>query len=1096
MVIVMKVIDNKFEKLGDDLKNTIKPNSKLQVCASIFSMYGFESLKKELAKIDSLRFIFADPTFVSTVSNKKESREFELDLHNREKSINGSEYEVRLKNELNGKAIAKECAKWIEQKVKFKSNINFNPIDKFINIENKSGLFNKNNLITYLNVEQFNTIGFGYEKGNSLFTTVTKVDDNYEMTRFYIQSFDELWNDKNNFKDVTEDVLNFITDLYKENSPEFIYYIILYNIFTEFLEDISEDELANEKTGFKESVIWNTLYDFQKDAVLGIINKLERHNGCILADSVGLGKTFTALAVIKYYQERNKSVLVLCPKKLSENWNTYKTNYKDNILQADRFNYDVLFHTDLSRKKGISNGIDLSRVNWGNYDLVVIDESHNFRNNNARKDRETRYDRLMKEVMKAGVKTKVLMLSATPVNNKFLDLKNQLALAYEGRTDKIDEKISSTKSIDTILKNAQTTFNEWSKLPVEERASEELLSRLNVNFDFFKLLDSVTIARSRKHIEKYYNMSNIGKFPTRLKPISKSCEITDIDNFMSIKEISETLMKLNMSLYAPFDYILDNKLSYYEDKYDISVRGGQTSFRQADRERSLKILMRINLLKRLESSVESFRITLSKILEQINSILLAIENFENNGIDNNIEEMEVTNYNTDEDIEDLIDDEFSIGKKVKIDLKDMNTIGWKEDLLADYEILKYLLSEMSMVTPQHDLKLQQLIKLIANKVEHPINKNNRKVIIFSAFADTANYLYKNISLPLKQKYNLDTAKITGTGANECTLNINKDFNNLLINFSPKSKHREVIDPDATEEIEVLIATDCISEGQNLQDCDYLINYDIHWNPVRIIQRFGRVDRIGSDNEVIQLVNFWPNLSLDDYINLKNRVENRMLMLDISGTGEDNVLTNKSSDMEYRKEQLKKLQEEVVDLEEMNTGISITDLGLNEFRMDLVEYVNHNGDLSKVPNGMHSVVFANPELGIEKGVIYVLKNINNEVNINNMNQLHPFYLVYIKEDGTIISNHLSVKNTLDILRKISKGQTKPIKEAYMNFNEETDDGKNMKKYSELLNESIESIINIKEENDIDSLFRSGGTTMLKNDIKGLEDFELISFMVVI
>ena len=1092
----MKVIDNKFIKLGDDLKNTIKPNSKLQICASIFSMYGFESLKKELSKIEFMHFIFTDPTFVSTVSNTKETREFEVNIHSREKSINGSEYEVRLKNELNGKAIAKECARWVREKVQFKSNINYSPIDKFINIENKKSLLSKNNLTTYLNVDQFNTIGFGYEKGNSLFTTVTKVDDDYEMTKYYMKSFDELWNDKNNFKDVTDEVIAFLTDLYKENSPEFIYYIILYNIFTEFLEDISDDELANEKTGFKNSVIWNTLYDFQKDAVLGIINKLERHNGCILADSVGLGKTFTALAVIKYYQERNKSILVLCPKKLSENWNTYKTNYKDNILRDDRFNYDVLFHTDLSRKKGLSNGIDLSRVNWGNYDLVVIDESHNFRNNSARKDRETRYDRLMNEVMKAGVKTKVLMLSATPVNNKFLDLKNQLALAYEGHTDKVDKKISITKSIDTILKNAQKAFNEWSKLTIEKRTSDELLSRLNNNFDFFKLLDSVTIARSRKHIEKYYNMNEIGKFPSRLKPISKRCDITDIDDFMSINEISETLMRLNMSVYSPFDYILNNKLSYYENKYDIYVKGGKSSFRQADRERSLKILMRINLLKRLESSVESFRITLSKVLDQINGILLAIENFENNGIDSSFEDLEVSNYNSDDDVEDLISDDFSIGNKIKIDLKDMNTIGWKQDLLADSEILKSLLSEMNMVSPEHDLKLQELIKLIANKIEHPINKNNRKVIIFSAFADTVNYLYKNISLPLKQKYNLDTAKITGTGTNECTLNINKEFNNLLINFSPKSKHREIIEPEAKEDIEVLIATDCISEGQNLQDCDYLINYDIHWNPVRIIQRFGRIDRIGSDNKVIQLVNFWPNISLDDYINLKTRVEDRMLMMDIAGTGEDNILTNKSSDMEYRKAQLKKLQEEVVDLEDMNTGISITDLGLNDFRMDLVEYIKEHNDLDTIPNGMHSVVFANPQLGIEKGVIYVLKNINNEINIDNMNQLHPFYLVYIKEDGTIKSNHLNVKNTLDILRNLSKGKTTPIKDAYMNFNETTDDGKNMKKYSELLNASISSIINIKEENDIESLFRGGGTTMLKNDIKGLEDFELIAFMVMI
>ena len=1087
----MEVIDNKFKKLGDDLKNTIKPNSKIQICASIFSMYGFESLKKELSKIDNLKFIFANPTFVEDVSSKKESREFELSA--REKSVNGSEFEVKLKNELNGKTIAKACAKWVKEKAQFKSNINYDDIDRFINIKTYKN--NKEDYTTYLNVDKFNTVGLGYEKGNSLFTTVTKVDNDYEMSKYYMEQFNRLWEDKEKLKDVTDEVITFITNLYKENSPEFIYYVTLYNIFTEFLEDISEDELANEKTGFKESVIWNTLYDFQKDAVLGIINKLERHNGCVLADSVGLGKTFTALAVMKYYQERNKSVLVLCPKKLSENWNTYKTNYRDNILQSDRFNYDVLFHTDLSRTRGKSNGVDLSRVNWGNYDLVVIDESHNFRNNRARKEKETRYDKLMNDVMKAGVKTKVLMLSATPVNNRFKDLKNQLALAYEGNTDKIDEKISHTKSIDTILKNAQKAFNDWSKLPIETRTNDELLSRLNNNFDFFKLLDSVTIARSRKHIEKYYNMASIGKFPTRLKPISKRTEITDIDDFMPIKEISEMLMKLNMSVYAPFDYILNNKLSYYGDKYDISVKDGKSSFKQSDRERSLKILMRINLLKRLESSVESFKITLNKILGQINSILGSIDNFEKNGINTSYEDIEVTNYDTDEDVEDLINDEFSIGKKVKINLKDINTVGWKEDLNFDSQILKNLIFKINQVTPEHDLKLQELISIISNKVENPINNNNKKVIIFSAFADTANYLYKQISGPLKEKYNLDTAKITGSGTNECTLKISNDFNNLLINFSPKSKHRNIIEGDK-EEIDILIATDCISEGQNLQDCDYLINYDIHWNPVRIIQRFGRVDRIGSENEVIQLVNFWPNISLDDYINLKNRVENRMLMMDISGTGEDNVLTNKSSDIEYRKVQLQKLQEEVVDLEDMNTGISITDLGLNEFRMDLVEYVKLNPNLNKVPNGMHSVVFADKSIGLEKGVIYVLKNINSDVNIDNMNQLHPFYLVYIKEDGTVISNHLCVKNTLDIFRKISKNHLEPIKEAYMKFNDETNDGKDMMKYSKLLNESINSIINIKEESDIDSLFRSGGTTMLLNDIKGLEDFELISFMVIV
>jgi len=1084
----MKVIDNKLEKFGDDMKKEIKLGDKFYIASAVFSMYGFNELKNELNLIDGFEFIFTNPTFIKEEKKHKTERLFEINNYKREKSLLGSEFEIKLKNKLNGKAVAKECAEWIKKHARFKSNINNNPIQRFANI---------NDEVTYLNVDEFSSAGLGYQKDNTVFNPVTKINDNYEMTKYYLDNFKSLWNNEDLLKDVTDEVVEFISDLYKENSPEFIYYVILYNIFNEFLLDVSEDELANEKTGFKESVIWNTLYDFQKDAVLGLINKLEKYNGCILADSVGLGKTFTALAVIKYYQERNKSILVLCPKKLSENWNTYKTNYKDNILQKDRFNYDVLYHTDLSRKKGISNGNDLSRINWSNYDLVVIDESHNFRNNSARKDRETRYSRLLDEVMKKGVKTKVLMLSATPVNNKFTDLKNQLALAYEGKTDKIDDNISKTKSIDAILRNAQTTFNKWASLPIEDRTSKSLLRELNQDFDFFKLLDSVTIARSRRHIEKYYDMNKIGKFPTRLKPISITSEITNLDNFYSIKDIYIMLSKLSMCIYTPFDYIMESKKKKYADLYDTVVREGSSKLTQADREKSLQKLMRINLLKRLESSVDSFRITLDKILVQINDTISSIENFQNNGISSSVENVEVYNYDEDDDVEDLINEDSSIGGKIKIDLQDMNIYAWKEDLLEDKSVLDELMDEFKRIQPENDLKLIELINLIRNKQQNPINENNKKVLIFSAFADTANYLYENVSKVLKVEYNLDSALVIGSGNNKTTANVSKEYNDLLINFSPISKHREVLfDENKSSDVDILIATDCISEGQNLQDCDYLINYDIHWNPVRIIQRFGRIDRIGSKNQVIQLVNFWPNMNLDDYINLKNRVESRMYMLDITATGEDNVLTNKSNDMEYRKAQLQKLKEEVVDLEDMNTGISITDLGLNDYRMDLLEYIKENGNLDYVVNGMHSVVAEDKENGVKKGTIYVLKNINSNINIQNTNQLHPFYIVYIKEDGEVISNHLSVKNTLDLLRFVSKGKKEPIKEAFEKFNEDTNDGNNMEKYSSLLNKSIESIINVKEESDIDSLFRRGGTTMLQNDITGLEDFELIAFVVIV
>jgi ERCC4-related helicase len=985
---------------------------------------------------------------------------------------------------LRVRLLPKNVKNGLKQKSNLKTNAKNQQIEPIFN------LITKDREYVYTSINEFSSAGFGFQKDNSILKQIIKTDD-IDTIKQYSQMFNDVWEDPEALEDVTEEVIDYIADLYKENSPEFVYYLVLSRIFDEFLEDISEDELANEKTGFKNSIIWNKLYDFQKDAVLGIINKLERYNGCILADSVGLGKTFSALAVIKYYQERNRSVLVLCPKKLGDNWQTFLNNYDDNPLHGDRFNYRVLYHTDLSREKGESNGIDLSRINWSNYDLVVIDESHNFRNNDPRKDKVTRYQKLLEQVMKTGVKTKVLMLSATPVNNKFTDLKNQIALAYEGHTGEIDENMEVNTSIDNILKNAQQKFNEWSKLPLEERTSQQLLKTLSSNFDFFKLLDSVTIARSRKHIEKYYNVNEIGRFPTRLEPITHRADITDLPNFISIKDLYNELSKLNLSIYSPFEYILEGKKDFYGELYDTDINE-RVSFKQSQREKSLQTLMRVNLLKRLESSIHSFKITLTKLSNAIKSSLKSINDFEIKGGSQFVEEYQINDINLDADSDDWLDNEFNIGDKVKINLVDMNTTGWKTDLEADLKIVNQLLVEINKVSPEHDKKLQDLKKFIEKKLQNPINSNNKKVLIFSAFADTVNYLYDNLAQYNKQNNNLETAKITGSDQNKTTLDIDNGFNNILINFSPISKERK---NKEAPQIDVLIATDCISEGQNLQDCDTLINYDIHWNPVRIIQRFGRIDRIGSCNEKIQLINFWPQLSLDDYINLKNRVENKMFMVDMTATGEDNVLTNKSSDLLFRKKQLEQLQNEVVDIEEMGAGISITDLGLNDFRMDLVNHIKENGSLDSVPNGVHSVSKADKDKGISEGVIYILKNINNEVNIDNTNQLHPFYLVYISRDGQIISNHLDVKNTLDILRLISKGKSEPIREVYERFNSETSDGRDMSEYSALLSASIESILNLKDESEIDSLFSPGGTSFSKNNIKGLEDFELIAFLII-
>ena len=1075
----VKIFDNINDIVRDDMISTINRGSKISIAAACFSIYAYKELKEQLKEIDECRFIFTAPTFIKE-KTEKQKREFYIPRLNRENSLYGTEFELKLRNEMNQKAIAKECADWIKRKATFKSNITGENMTGFVNVTNS------NSAATYMPINGFTTVDIGCERGNNTYNMVNRFESPFADT--YINLFESLWNDKNKLQDVTDIVIDNMTSVYNENSPESIYFLILYHVFSEFLNDISTDELPNEATGFKQSKIWNMLYDFQRDAVLAIINKLERYHGCILADSVGLGKTFTALAVVKYYENRNKSVLVLCPKKLAENWNTYKDNYVNNPIAVDRLNYDVLFHTDLSRPGGFSNGLDLNRLNWGNYDLVVIDESHNFRNGVGTHANtvENRYVKLMDKIIRSGVKTKVLMLSATPVNNRFIDLKNQLAIAYEGDTSLIDNKLGTTKSIDEIFRQAQRAFNAWSELDVADRTTDALLKTLD--FDFFELLDSVTIARSRKHIEKYYDTTDIGKFPTRKKPISLRPVLTNLESATNYNQIYEELSKLSLCIYTPSNYIFPSKIQKY---IDLTHNKGN-ELTQTGREQGIRKLMSVNLLKRLESSVNSFQLTLQRIYNLINDTVDKINRFEQYGT-SSIDMYE--SADTEWDIDDSNTEYFTVGNKVQIDLADMDYKTWRAELNSDIEVLDDLMNMLNVITPEYDGKLQKLLDVISKKIENPINTNNKKVLIFSAFSDTAEYLYEHVSTYIKEKYGLNTAVITGSIDGKTTIkNFKATLNNVLTCFSPISKDKSVLLPDSNDEIDILIATDCISEGQNLQDCDCVINYDIHWNPVRIIQRFGRVDRIGSKNESIQLINFWPDMDLDEYINLKGRVETRMKISIMSSTGDDDLINaEEKGDLEYRKQQLKRLQDEVVDIEDMSTGISIMDLGLNEFRLDLLEYIKTHGDMDTKPKGLHAVVQSSEEL--PQGVIFVLKNVNNSINIDNQNMIHPFYMVYIGLDGEIICDYLNPKQLLDDIRLLCRGKQEPIVELCQKFNEETNDGKDMQKLSNLLRETIHSIIDTKDKSDIDSLFTTGGTSALISVVTGLDDFELISFLVV-
>lgn len=1074
-----KFFDNRLNIVKDDLVKTIREGDSVSIAAASFSMYAYQELQEQLDSIDEFRFIFTSQTFTKKRA-PKEKREFYIPRLSRERNLFGTDLEIRLRNELTQKAIAQECANWIREKAKFKS---------FEGDENMGmtalTVSKHDDTVSYMPFPEFTTSELGVERSHSNYGVVTRPET--ATSKMLLETFDKAWEDPS-LVDVTDAVIDSIQTMYQENAPELIYYMALFRIFNEFLDDISQDVLPNERTGFRESLIWGKLYDFQRDAALAIINKLETYQGCILADSVGLGKTFTALAVIKYYESRNRNVLVLCPKKLKDNWLTYRSNLVNNPIAGDKLRYDVLYHTDLSRTRGMSDtGLPIGQINWGNYDLVVIDESHNFRNGgdtaSKNEDKENRYQKLMERVIKDGVQTKVLMLSATPVNNRFRDLRNQLALAYGGDESAWEGKLRIDGTIEDVFRNAQRVFTQWTKLPPDLRTTNALTRMLD--FDFFEVLDQVTVARSRKHIQRYYDMSAIGPFPKRNRPISKRPSLSTKPGSINYKEIYEQLESLNLSIYIPSQYVHASRMAKYAD--------GETNLTMAGREIGVRKLMTANLLKRLESSVHSFKLTLERVRKNMEETLARIDDYKLQKTEGfKVSDMEgFDGY--DFDIEDDEEMSFEVGNATKFDLADMDWLSWERDILSDVDNIDILLSMVDDIGPEHDAKLIELREQIREKVENPLNPDNKKVIVFTAFADTAEYLYEHVSSFARRELGLETAMITGTGAGRSTVEkLPTDMTTLLACFSPISKERSAVAAAYDDaDIDILIATDCISEGQNLQDCDYLINYDIHWNPVRIVQRFGRIDRIGSRNDVIQLVNYWPDVELDEYIRLKERVEERMRITVMTSTGDDDYINEEEKgDLEYRERQLRQMQTEVVDLEDVSGGVSITDLGLNDFRMDLVGYYNENPDIEQLPSGLHGVV-----RGDTPGIIFVLHNVNQDVNILGRNQLHPFYLVYVGQDGTIVEGHLSPKDVLDTMRVLCRGNSEPDQALCRAFNKRTKNGRDMRWASGLLGDAIASIIDAKEQSDIESFFSAGVSSFLENDVSGLDDFELICFLVV-
>ena len=1076
--------------IAEFIKEKVVEGATLYLPSSIFTIYAFNELKDVIKKSNKVKFLFNKPTFIKKIkTDEKNVKEFKLDMANREKNVSEFNLEITMKNRLDQNSIANQCYILLEDKMEVRSvaeNHFFN--SNAVLIDNVTG---DNYLIQSTNFD-FSMAGLGYTEHQTFNFAIAlneqTIIDNYK------ELFDNVWNSNESVEDVKEELLKYISNLYKENSPELAYYITLYNLFNDKL--LNEDDYASikEATGITQTKVWSMLYNFQQDAVVGAIHKIQKYDGCIIADSVGLGKTFEALAVIKYYELRNERVLVLCPKKLRGNWTGFKQNEITNPLVDDKFRYDILNHTDLSRSKGYSGDIDLSKINWGNYDLVVIDESHAFRNNPARNDRITRYSRLMESIIKSGVKTKVLMLSATPVNNRLSDLKNQIYFITSGMDDAMKKKGRNVSSIEATLTNAQKVFTKWSKgnlsPKIESKAKPEINELItSLDYDFFDLLDTYTIARSRRHIQTYYDTKDVGKFPERLKPESIYCGCDKDGKFPAISFMNEQILMLHLCIYSPLFYVLPTKKEEYENKYKTLAKGGKTVFSQLDREKNLVNLMRINILKRLESGVNSFKLTVERILGQVNDFLNKIDGSGTTEISPDWDDDD-----EDEELEELIDDEMEIGGKIKVKLKDMDLIRFKADLLEDKQKLEYLANQANLVKPQNDAKLLELMHQISLKIKNPINQDNKKIIIFTAFADTAKYLYEQIASWALKNYGLHSGIVTGSSKTETNLKgVPGSFETILTYFSPISNHFKT-----DKEIDLLFATDCISEGQNLQDCDFLINYDIHWNPVRIIQRFGRIDRIGSKNNVIKLVNFWPDTSLDEYIKLENRVRSRMTMVDITATGDDDLLDVGSKDLKYRADQLKQLQKEVVDIDELHGGISITDLTLSDFVLSLGKFKKENpGLLEKYPSGIYAVTDIPSKLKEEckPGVIFCLKQTKYTEKEKSNSSIHPYYLVYVQDDGTILVKYSNPKLALDVYKGLCVNNKEVLVDLVKEFNKETKNATDMSKYTNLLEKAVNDIKGVAEKKGIASLFGLGASSILTNKITGINDFELISFLVI-
>ena len=1071
-----------YEFLAQEIKN----GSALSIVSAYFTIYAFEALQKPLNEIENLRFLFGDPDFIRNLDpNNTEKKAFEI-----------TDAGLELNKQLQQKPIAKACAEWIKEKVEIRSTRESNLLHgKMYHITN-NGVEK-----AIMGSSNFTMHGLGLRKGSSNIELNLEVDSDRDRQDLKAW-FDEIWEDGKLVEDVKEKVIATLEQIGKDHAPELIYYKTLYELFREEIEIRKTNDQTLEDTHLYDTKIWETLYEFQKEGVKSVIARLLRHNGCILADSVGLGKTYTALAVIKFFELRNERVLVLCPKKLHDNWALYPAyNSQDtNPFLDDKFGYTLLSHTDLSRYTGASGSIDLENFNWRNFDMIVIDESHNFRNDTKpTRDtdgnfiRHSRYTRLLEEVIKEGTKTKVLMLSATPVNTSLIDLRNQIYLMTEKREDVFRDSLG-IGNIGSLLRQAQKEFKQWEEDGGENAKKDKAKLLEALGADFFQLLGGVSIARSRRHIKTFYaeEMTRIGEFPTPQQP--ENCHPpTDLTGALSYKALADQIGEFELSIYRPSSYVISAAA-----KQRLANEKQKFRFNQEDRERFLIGMMQTNFLKRLESSAHSLSETLERTVNKIDEMLEKIDRYEQNP---RIQDTQA-DVLPDDDEED---EEFLVNRaRNPYHLRELDCTRWKADLIKDKETLTAAWDKVKAITPERDGKLKAIKAHILDKVQNPTpdkdGNPNRKLLVFTTFKDTAVYLYEKLS-DLAAELNLNMATVSGSGT-QTTYGQN-NFNAILTNFAPRARGRS----DGTnEDIDLLIATDCISEGQNLQDCGTVLNYDIHWNPVRIIQRFGRIDRIGSRNTKVKMINYWPTEDMEVYLRLQSRVESRMALADTAASGDDdplNELTYEQAQMElnFRDEQLKQLRENVPDLDDFSDGVVMSDFTLDYFFAQLLKYLERNkAELEATPKGAYAVT-TNENNPTETGVIFFLQQLNTTTDKEKKtpSPVYPYYTVYIRKNGDIRYGCANTKQVLDLFEASAVGKSEALPELCLQFDQETQHGKNMGDYNKLLNTVIAHITRSHQKTQSKSIGRSGTRgfrlPVASETPKDSSDFELVTWLII-